>query len=139
MVFYQRLPLYNPQFEQGKPYKKIASHRDQSPNYGKFVRSGSGSEDGRRFPGNLLSFQTVAHTVHPTQKPVELCEYLIKTYTAPGQVVADICAGSGTTAIAALNTGREFICFETAPAFYGPATERITQARAAVAAGGKGV
>ena len=54
-------------------------------------------------------------------------------------MVADICAGSGTTAIAALNTGREFICFETAPAFYGPATERITQARAAVAAGGKGV
>ena len=94
LVFYQRLPLYNPQFEQGKPYKKIASHRDQSPNYGKFVRSGSGSEDGRRFPGNLLSFQTVAHTVHPTQKPVELCEYLIKTYTAPGEVVADICAGS---------------------------------------------
>ena len=139
LVFYQRLPLYNPQFEQGKPYKKIASHRDQSPNYGKFVRSGSGSEDGRRFPRNLLSFQTVAHTVHPTQKPVELCEYLIKTYTAPGQVVADICAGSGTTAIAALNTGREFICFETAPAFYGPATERIMQARAAVAAGGKGV
>ena len=134
-----KLPLYNPQFEQGKPYKKIASHRDQSPNYGKFVRSGSGSEDGRRFPGNLLSFQTVAHTVHPTQKPVELCEYLIKTYTAPGEVVADICAGSGTTAVAAVNTGREFICFETAPAFYGPATERIMQARAAVAAGGKGV
>ena len=139
LVFYQKLPLYNPQFEQGKPYKKIASHRDQSPNYGKFVRSGSGSEDGRRFPGNLLSFQTVAHTVHPTQKPVELCEYLIKTYTAPGEVVADICAGSGTTAVAAVNTGREFICFETAPAFYGPATERIEQARAAVAAGGKGL
>lgn len=53
----------------------------------------------------------MAHTVHPAQKPVELCEYLIKTYTSPGQVVADICAGSGTTAIAALNTGREFICF----------------------------
>lgn len=84
LVFYQKLPLYNPQFEQGKPYKKIASERDQSPNYGKFVRSGSGSEDGRRFPGNLLSFQTVTHTVHPTQKPVELCEYLIKTYTAHG-------------------------------------------------------
>ena len=54
-------------------------------------------------------------------------------------MVADICAGSGTTAVAAVNTGREFICFETAPAFYGPATERIMQARAAVAAGGKGV
>ena len=74
-----------------------------------------------------------------TQKPVELCEYLIKTYTSPGQVVADICAGSGTTAIAALNMSREFIFFETALAFYGPAKERIAQARAAVAVGGKGL
>ena len=70
---------------------------------------------------------------------MELCEYLIKTYTNPGELVVDICAGSGTTAIAALNTERKFICFETAPAFFGPATERIEQARAAVAAGGKGV
>ena len=54
----------------------------------------------------------MTHTVHPTQKPVELCGYLIKTYTSSGEVVADICAGSGTTAIAALNTSREFICFE---------------------------
>jgi len=52
--------------------------------------------------------------------------------------VADICAGSGTTAVAALNTGRRFVCFETAPAFYGPATERIRRAREAVASGGKG-
>ena len=56
-----------------------------------------------------------------------------------GQVVADICAGSGTTAIAALNTGRRFIGFENAPAFYGPAAERIQRAREAVARGEKGV
>ncbi len=54
---------------------------------------------------------TVQRTVHPTQKPVALCEYLIRTYTRPGEVVADICAGSGTTAVAALNTGRRFVCF----------------------------
>ena len=54
-------------------------------------------------------------------------------------MVADICAGSGTTAVAALNTGRRFICFENAPAFYGPAVERLEQARLAVADGGKGV
>ena len=53
-------------------------------------------------------------------------------------VVADICAGSGTTAVAALNTGRRFVCFESAPAFYGPATERIRRAQEAVASGGKG-
>ena len=82
---------------------------------------------------------TVTGGVHPTQKPVELCEYFIKTYTSEGEVVADICAGSGTTAVAALNTGRRFICFENAPVVYGPAAERIEQARLAVAGGGKGV
>ena len=56
---------------------------------------------------------------------MELCEYFIKTYTRPGEVVADICAGSATTAVAALNTGRRFICFETVPAYYAAATERI--------------
>ena len=139
LVFYQKLPLYNPQFEQGKPYKKIAGNRGDSTNYGKFIRSGSGSEDGLRFPGNVLAFPTVQRTVHPTQKPVALSEYFIKTYTRPGEVVADICAGSGSTAVAALNTGRRFICFETVPAYYAAASERIRAARAAVEAGEKGV
>ena len=137
LVFYQKLPLYNPQFEQGKPYKKIAGNSGNSTNYGKFTRSGSGSEDGLRFPGNVLTFPAVQHTVHPTQKPVALCEYFIKTYTRPGEVVADICAGSATTAVAALNTGRRFICFETVPAYYAAATERIRLARAALEAGRK--
>ena len=76
LVFYQKLPYYDPQFEQGKPYKKISREGSNSPNYGKFLRSSSGSEDGLRFPGNLLAFSSVQRTVHPTQKPVELCEYL---------------------------------------------------------------
>lgn len=139
LVFYQKLPYYDPQFEQGKPYKKISREGSNSPNYGKFLRSSSGSEDGLRFPGNLLAFSSVQRTVHPTQKPVELCEYLIRTYTRPGELVADICAGSGTTAVAAVNTGRRFVCFETAPAFYAPATERIRLATEAVKAGQKGV
>ena len=90
------------------------------------------------YPGNVLFVQTVAHPTHPTQKPVELCEYLIKTYTRPGEVVADLCAGSGTTAVAALNTGRRFVCFESAPAIYGPAAQRIEQARLAVERGENG-
>ena len=139
LVFYQKLPYYDPQFEQGKPYKKISRTGDNSPNYGKFLRSSSGSEDGLRFPGNLLAFSSVQRTIHPTQKPVELCEYLIRTYTRPGELVADICAGSGTTAVAAVNTRRRFVCFETAPAFYAPATERIRLATEAVKAGQKGV
>ena len=111
----------------------------RNPKYRKILRSSSGSEDGLRFPGNLLAFSSVQRTVHPTQKPVELCEYFIKTYTRPGELVADICAGSGTTAVAALNAGRRFVCFETAPAFYAAASERIRVARSAVEAGEKGV
>ena len=71
-------------------------------------------------PETCWPFSSVQRTVHPTQKPVELCEYLIRTYTRPGELVADICAGSGTTAVAAVNTGRRFVCFETAPAFLRP-------------------
>lgn len=136
--FYQNLPYSDPQFEQGKPYKKISRDGSNSPNYGKFLRSSSGSEDGLRFPVNLLTFSSVQRTVHPTQKPVELCEYPIKTYTWPGEVVADICDGSGTTAVAAVNTGRRFVCFEDAPAFYTLATERIRLAREAVEQGETG-
>ena len=72
LVFYQKLPYYDPQFEQGKPYKKISRTGDNSPNYGKFLRSSSGSEDGLRFPGNLLAFSSVQRTIHPTQKPVQI-------------------------------------------------------------------
>lgn len=90
-------------------------------------------------PETCWPFLPYKRTVHPTQKPVELCEYLIRTYTRPGELVADICAGSGTTAVAAVNTGRRFVCFETAPAFYAPATERIRLATEAVKAGQKGV
>ncbi len=138
LVFYRKPPLYDPQFEQGEPYKKIHRRSGNSPNYGKFERT-SGESDGRRFPGNVLAFPTVANAVHPTQKPVSLCEYFIRTYTRPGEVVADICAGSGTTAVAAVNTGRRYICFENAPAFYGPAAERVCRAEEAVAQGGKGL
>ena len=109
-----------------------------STNYGKFERTGSESSDGRRYPGNVLFVPTVTGGIHPTQKPVELCEYFIKTYTDEGAVVADICAGSGTTAVAAMNTSRRFICFENAPSIYTIAAQRIEQARLAMAGGGKG-
>ena len=139
LVFYQKSPVYHPQFTYGKPYTRTHTSSGLSTNYGKFVRQGTGSSDGRRYPGNVLFVPTVMGGIHPTQKPVELCEYFIKTYTDEGAVVADICAGSGTTAVAALNTGRRFVCFENAPAIYGPAAQRIEQARLAVERGGKGV
>ncbi|MFR1595852.1 MAG: DNA-methyltransferase [Oscillospiraceae bacterium] len=138
LVFYQKSPVYHPQFTYGEPYRKTNPRSGCSTNYGKFERTGSESSDGRRYPGNVLFVPTVTGGVHPTQKPVELCEYFIKTYTDEGAVVADICAGSGTTAVAAMNTSRRFICFENAPSIYTIATQRIEQARLAMAGGGKG-
>ena len=139
LVFYQKSPVYNPQFTYGKPYTRVHSRSGTSSNYGKFERQGSKSNDGRRYPGNVLFVPTVSGGIHPTQKPVELCEYLIRTYTRPGELVVDICAGSGTTAIAAINTERRFVCFETAPAFYAAASERIRVAQAVKSSGEKGV
>jgi len=129
LVFYQKLPVYNPQFEYREPYLRTYTTSGLSPNYGKFTRSGASSNDGRRFPGNVIQFATVTGGVHPTQKPVELCEYLIKTYTGEVELVADICAGSGTTAVACVNTGRRFVCFENAPHIYALAAERIRKAQ----------
>ena len=115
LVFYQKSTVYHPQFTYGEPYRKTNPRSGCSTNYGKFERTGSESSGGRRYPGNVLFVPTVTGGIHPTQKPVELCEYFIKTYTDEGAVVADICAGSGTTAVAAMNTHRSFICFESAP------------------------
>ena len=109
-VFYKRLPTYNPQMRQGfKPYK--ASGKTTSTNYhvvgGNFTPRKS---NGDRFPIDVITFSNGNnHTAHPTQKPVPLLQYLIKTYTDEGGRVVDICCGSGTTAKAAQNTGRIFI------------------------------
>jgi site-specific DNA-methyltransferase (adenine-specific) len=101
-----------------------------SENYGKWIISSGGSPDGKRFPCNLIQFNTVQDTIHPTQKPVPLFEYLIKTYTDEDELVVDICAGSGTAAIACINTNRRFICFENAPKYYAIARERIQKEKA---------
>ena len=79
LVFYQKAPLYNPQFTYGKPYSRVHARSGTSPNYGKFERQSSESSDGRRYPGNVLFVPTVTGGIHPTQKPVELCEYCYQT------------------------------------------------------------
>jgi len=124
LVFYKHLPKYNPQYEYREPYLRTDS-AGYSVNYGKYSVSSSESPDGKRFPGNVIQFSAVNKGLHPTQKPLELCEYLIKTYTDEGELVADICAGSGTTAAACIKTGRRFICFDNAPKYYALASERV--------------
>lgn len=134
LVFYEKAPAYYPQFEPGEPYTRGYKKSGLSSNYGIFERTYAEYE-GRRFPCNILYFPRDPCGIHPTQKPVALCEYLIHTYTQPGELVADICAGSGTTAVAALRTGRRSVCFEKDPDIYAAAVERISRAAASLRSG----
>ncbi|TKJ00386.1 site-specific DNA-methyltransferase, partial [Bacillus cereus] len=84
--------------------------------------------EGKRYPRSVQYFKTAeseGKTIHKSQKPVALFEYLIKTYTNEGETVLDTCMGSGTTAIAAINTNRNFIGFEILEEYCTAANERI--------------
>jgi site-specific DNA-methyltransferase (adenine-specific) len=86
--------------------------------------------NGDRYPSDIISIDSVILSkegggMHPTQKPVPLFEYLIKTYTNEGEIVLDNCSGSGTTAIACLNSNRHFICIERDEAYYKKSLDRI--------------
>ena len=80
------------------------------------------------YPRNVLKFKRDKNGVHPTQKPVALLEYLIKTYTNPGEVVLDNCMGSGSTCVAAVNTGRHYVGFELDPDYFEIAQKRVAEA-----------
>ena len=123
LVFYKELPIYNPQFTYGKPYK--ATNGTHNRNYGKQKDNIETVNDGYRFPRSVLFFKNEKDNFHPTQKPVELFEYLIKTYTNDEGVVLDNCIGSGTTAIACINTNRNYIGFEIDEEYYRKAIDRI--------------
>lgn len=77
------------------------------------------------YPTDFLEFASEKNTFHPTQKPISLCEHLILTHSNEGAMVLDNCAGSGTTAIAAENTKRRWICMEKDEGYYGKAVERV--------------
>ena len=132
LVFYAKQTTYNPQFWYSKPYKIGKSVRKRvietlgDRPAGKF-RTESISEDGRRYPLSILSIPRDSKKVHPTQKPVALFEYLIKTYTKEGEVVLDNCSGSGTTAIAALNTSRKYICIEKDEKYHAIGVNRVKE------------
>ena len=82
------------------------------------------------FPKSVLRFGSATKTVHPTQKPIDLMEYLLKTYTLKGQLVLDNTMGSGTTGVACVRTGRGFIGIELDPQFYQVACDRISKEQA---------
>ena len=123
-VFYKKTCLYNPQMRKGKPYKatnKPSLQKGINHDY-KQVET---INTGERYPLTTLEFERVKKTVHPTQKPVELCEYLIKTYTNENETVLDNCLGSGTTGIACKNLNRNFIGIELDKNYFEIAKNRI--------------
>ena len=131
IIFYKKLPTYNPQMEQGEPYIKKAVTDGDGGNYGKFNRVGSVLiNEGERFPRSVIKFSNDNHkSLHPTQKPVPLLEYLIKTYTNEGETILDNCMGSGSTGVACINTGRNFIGMELDENYFEIAQKRIIEAQ----------
>lgn len=123
LVFSNGAPPYNPQFEVGEAYTLQRKGYKGSDSYGAQVDHTTVS-DGRRYPKQLLHFAERGG-LHPTQKPVALGEYLIRTYTDPGQVVLDNTMGSGSFGVAAVNTGRAFIGIERDDVYYAAACARI--------------
>lgn len=114
LIFAKKQTKYNPQMVQGEPYYKGKAHRPTDV-YGEQKETLVENKDGLRYPRTVQYFKTAeseGEVFHPTQKPVSLFEYLIKTYTNEGDVVLDNCMGSGTTAIACKNLNRYFIGFE---------------------------
>lgn len=129
-VFYRKPPVYNKQMWQSKPYKRQPNGR-LSENYGNRKPAWSESLNGERNPLTILSFPRDSKRSHPTQKPVALLEWLIRTYTNEGGVVLDNCMGSGSTGVAAINTGRRFIGIEIDDTYFQIAQQRIADARTA--------
>lgn len=130
-VFYEKPPLYNPQMTTGHPRKisvrrvhlqagEIYGHTNQDNHY----------DSTERYPQSVIEFSsdTQNSNLHPTQKPVALCEYLIRTYTNEGDTVLDFTMGSGTTGVACRNTGRKFIGIELDEKYFKIAQQRIEAA-----------
>lgn len=130
VVFYKKLPVYNPQKTTGhKPVNTYTKHSDDGTNYGKTKTGIKGGGQTDRYPTSILEIPVMNNDddekFHPTQKPIALMEYMVRTYTNEGDTVLDTCMGSMTTAIACLNTGRNYIGFENNEEYYEKGMERI--------------
>ena len=118
-IFYKKQPTYNPQYWYSTPYTRWNTQTavDKQSNYGthkeNFVES-----DGKRLPTTVLKFNRVERPLHPTQKPTDLLEWLIKTYTNENDVVLDNCMGVGSTGVACKNINRKFIGIELEKKYY---------------------
>ncbi len=127
-VFYKHKPTYNKQYWYSEPYKRT-KNGTLSANYGDRNEAWSESVNGERNPLTILSFAKDSDRKHPTQKPIALLEWLIKTYTNEGGFVLDNCMGSGSTGVACVQTGRDFIGIELDDNYFEIAQKRIYEAQ----------
>lgn len=127
VIFYESLPVYNPIKVKGKPThsRGIATKPVKNHNYGKFNFNDKIND--MKFPISVLEFSDEHPPIHPTQKPIKLFEYLIKTYSNENDLVLDCCAGSGTTAIACINTNRKYICIEKEQKYFEIMKNRVSR------------
>lgn len=130
LVFYERKGTYNPQKTYGHERKTAVKRKDATPVYGRQDFAPLPYDSTERYPRSVLLFPSDKQrsNLHPTQKPVALMEYLIRTYTNEGDTVLDNCMGSGITGVACVNTGRRFIGMEQLPEYFDIACERISKA-----------
>lgn len=130
LVFYDKLPTYNPQITHGHKRKTSTKTCDNGTNYGNQKLESISYDSTSRYPRSVIEFSSDKQksSLHPTQKPAGLMEYLIKTYTNEGDTVLDNCMGSGTTGVACVNTGRKFIGIEMDESYFNIARERIIKA-----------
>lgn len=131
LVFYKKQPVYNAQMTQGTPYRARRAGSAWTDRGYNTQRDHEVENAGTRVPKSVLLVPNPRiRGGHPTQKPLALFEYLIRTYTNPGAVVLDNVIGSGTTAVAALNTGRHFVGMEDNPEYLTMGRERVAVANA---------
>lgn len=128
LVFSRGAGTYNPQMVAGKPYKWNSARSGGEAGGIKQSRETPIDNPGTRYPGSVLRFPQ-ERGQHPTQKPVGLMEWLIETYSNPGDRVLDVTMGSGTTGVAAVNKGREFCGIELESRYFEVARQRIEAAQ----------
>lgn len=124
-IFYKKTPTYNPQMRKGfKPYACKQGRGSSSWNYNENFGGYVTENNGERYPIDVIK-EKRENGLHPTQKPVALLEYLIKTYTNENETVLDNCMGSGSTGVACINTNRNFIGIELDEKYFEIAKKRI--------------
>lgn len=127
LVFYKNLPTYNPQMiGNDRRIVKRSGNKAKTTNYGDHVEIANSVYVGR-YPTTIIEYGRDCDKYHPTQKPVKLFEYLIKTYSNENDTVLDNCAGSGTTAIACMNTNRNYILIEKEEKYVDICNQRISE------------